>query len=468
MKKMENKIYLKDLITKCNGILVQGNLDTVLSDFSKDTRTINKNDIYIGIKGEKIDGSIFYEEALKKGANGCILNKDVQLKEDILKKYDNAFIVLVDSTITALQELATYKRSLYDIPVIGITGSVGKTSTKDIVASIMSKKFNVLKTEGNYNNHIGLPLTILKLKNHDALVVEMGMNNLGEISLLSKIAKPTISIITNVGTAHIGILKSRENILKAKLEILDGMTKNSPIIINNDNDLLHKWYIENKNNYNIITYGIENKSDYNATNINLEELKSTFELNIKNNNTKFEINIPGEHFILNSLCAISVGDYFSIPIEELKNGLKNFELTKRRMEIENIKNITIINDCYNANLDSMKGAIKYLGTLNTRKIAILGDMLELGSFSEELHRLVGQELIQNKIDIIFLVGNEVKYIEDECLKHGFNKNNIYLFKNNKDALEKILDLIKEKDTLLIKASYSMNFIDIYNGLKEKI
>ncbi len=465
---MENKIYLKDLITKCNGILVQGNLDTVLSDFSKDTRTINKNDIYIGIKGEKIDGSIFYEEALKKGANGCILNKDVQLKEDILKKYDNAFIVLVDSTITALQELATYKRSLYDIPVIGITGSVGKTSTKDIVASIMSKKFNVLKTEGNYNNHIGLPLTILKLKNHDALVVEMGMNNLGEISLLSKIAKPTISIITNVGTAHIGILKSRENILKAKLEILDGMTKNSPIIINNDNDLLHKWYIENKNNYNIITYGIENKSDYNATNINLEELKSTFELNIKNNNTKFEINIPGEHFILNSLCAISVGDYFSIPIEELKNGLKNFELTKRRMEIENIKNITIINDCYNANLDSMKGAIKYLGTLNTRKIAILGDMLELGSFSEELHRLVGQELIQNKIDIIFLVGNEVKYIEDECLKHGFNKNNIYLFKNNKDALEKILDLIKEKDTLLIKASYSMNFIDIYNGLKEKI
>ena len=466
MKKMENKIYLKDLITKCNGILVQGNLDTVLSDFSKDTRTINKNDIYIGIKGEKIDGSIFYEEALKKGANGCILNKDVQLKEDILKKYDNAFIVLVDSTITALQELATYKRSLYDIPVIGITGSVGKTSTKDIVASIMSKKFNVLKTEGNYNNHIGLPLTILKLKNHDALVVEMGMNNLGEISLLSKIAKPTISIITNVGTAHIGILKSRENILKAKLEILDGMTKNSPIIINNDNDLLHKWYIENKNNYNIITYGIENKSDYNATNINLEELKSTFELNIKNNNTKFEINIPGEHFILNSLCAISVGDYFSIPIEELKNGLKNFELTKRRMEIENIKNITIINDCYNANLDSMKGAIKYLGTLNTRKIAILGDMLELGSFSEELHRLVGQELIQNKIDIIFLVGNEVKYIEDECLKHGFNKNNIYLFKNNKDALEKILDLIKEKDTLLIKASYSMNFIDI--GLKEKI
>jgi len=212
-------IYVKDIIKKCNGKLIVGNENIILDNFSKDTRTINNNDIYIGIKGEVFDGNNLYKEALENGALGCILDDTTNIDIDYLKKYQDRFIIVVKDTIKCIQTLAIYKRNLYDIPVIGITGSVGKTSTKDIVTSVLSKKYKVLSTIGNYNNHIGVPLTILRLKDEECMVIEMGMNNLGEISKLSEIAKPTVSIITNVGTAHIGNLGSRENILKAKLEI---------------------------------------------------------------------------------------------------------------------------------------------------------------------------------------------------------------------------------------------------------
>ncbi len=221
------------------------------------------------------------------------------------------------NSIEALQKIAKYKRELYDIPVIGVTGSVGKTSTKDILASVMSKKYKTLKTEGNYNNHIGVPLTILGLKDHTAAVVEMGMNHFGEISKLTKIARPTIAVITNIGTSHIGELGSRENILKAKLEILEGMEKNASIVINNDNDMLHKWYIENKEKRNIITYGIENKSDIMAEDIHIDENGSEFITNVKGKSYKVHINIGGKHFIQNSLCAICVGLENNIPIEKI-------------------------------------------------------------------------------------------------------------------------------------------------------
>ena len=456
-------IYVKDLLEKCKCTLVQGDKDTILNSFSKDTRTIKNGDVFIGIKGDNFDGSSLYLEALEKGACGCILNNNIELNKEISKKYADRFIVTAENTIKVLQDLASYKRSLYDIPVIGITGSVGKTSTKDIIASVLSEKFNVLKTEGNLNNHIGLPLTILKLKDHNCLVVEMGMNNLGEISILSKIAKPTIAIITNVGTAHIGNLGSRENILKAKLEILDGL-QNGKIILNNDNDLLTKWYQENKKRYEIITYGVENSSDYMAYDITLNKDNSIFKVN----NNLFKINIPGIHFVYNSLCALAVGNIFAISTEKIKQGIENFTLTKRRMEIVNVNNYTIINDSYNANPDSVMMALTYLGSLkSTRKIAVLGDMLELGDYSEKLHRSLAKTIINNKIDILITVGRNAKYISEECLNLGFNKDNIYIFNNNKEAIEKIKEIKKVNDSILLKASYGMNFIEIYNNLIEK-
>lgn len=450
-------LYVKDILDKCNGKLVVGSEDVVLDNFSKDTRTIKQNDIYVGIKGDVYDGSKYYKDAIQKGAKGCILN-NIELDLEYINSLNDVFVVIVDDTIKVLQELASYKRGLYDIPVVAVTGSVGKTSTKDIIASVLSEKYNVCKTEGNYNNHIGLPLTILSLKDENCLVLEMGMSHLGEISLLSKIAKPTISVITNVGTAHIGNLGSRENILKAKLEILDGMSNDGVLVINNDNDLLHEYYLKNIDK-NILTFGINNESKVMARDIVLDEKYSTF--NYLNNEIK--VNIPGEVFVLNSLCALLVGSHFNISLDKIKLGISNFELTKRRMEIEIINGITIINDCYNANFDSMKNAIDYLGSLKRkRKIAILGDMLELGTYSYQLHSDLGKVINDNNIDIVITVGNEAKYIVENL------NNNIqtYSFNNNIDAINLIKEITKEEDAILIKSSYGMKFIEIYNALKE--
>lgn len=461
-------ILVEDVIRLCNGNLICGKLDTPLIDFCKDTREIKEGDVYAGVKGENHDGNIYYEEALKNGASVCIL-QGVTIPKDVIEQYKDKSIIIVEDTIRALQELAAYKREMYDIPVVAITGSVGKTSTKDIVASVMAKQYNVLKTEGNYNSQLGLALTVLRLKNHNAMVVEMGMNHLGEISRLSKIAKPTVAIITNVGTAHIGLLGSRENILKAKLEILEGLKEDGIVIINNDNDLLYDWNLKFGSQYKVITYGMENESAIIAHDTILSEEGSTYTVEIEKKTYPVNVGIGGNHFVLNSLCAISVGHYFNIPMNKILEGIANFELTKRRMQTEKLKNqVTIINDCYNANYDSMKAAIEYLGKLPTkRKIAVLGDMLELGEYSEDLHRKVGREVARSHIDILITVGTEAKYIADEAQKNGMLDTNIYTFDKNEEAENKIKEFMKSGNVdILIKASNGMKFQGIFEKLIE--
>lgn len=460
--KLNHKLNVKDILNVTNGKLLIGEKQEFCENFCRDSREIKKGDIYLGIKGEKINGSIYFEEAFENGAKGVIL-QDIIITEEQIKKYQNKFIILVENTIDAMQKIAEYKRNLYNIPVVAITGSVGKTSTKDMIASVVEKRFNTLKTEGNYNNHIGVPLTIFRLKEEEALVIEIGMNHLGEISKLTKIAKPTVAVITNIGTAHIGNLGSRENILKAKLEILERLNKEDFVVINNDNDLLHKWYLENKEKYNIITYGIENESDYMAENIILNEDGSTYIL--KGTNYKIEVPVGGNHFIQNSLCAISVGKIFKMPVEKIIEGIKNFKLTKKRMDINTLENnITIINDFYNANYDSMKAALEYLGKIqNKRKIAVLGDMLELGSYSKELHEKVGKEVVKNNIDILITVGKEAKYIA----KIATNKiNNIIECNSNEEAIKELNKIKNENDIILLKASNGMNFGEILKGISK--
>lgn len=456
-----HNIYVKDLLSICNAKLLTGSQDLILENFSKDTRTIKENDIYIGIKGEKIDGNSFYEEAFQKGAICCILDKTTKVNID---KYKDKTIIKVDDTIKCLEQLATYKRSLYNIPVIAITGSVGKTSTKDIVYEVVKQKYKTLKTEGNLNNHIGLPLTILRLKDEEALVVEMGMNHLNEINKLSKIAKPTIAIITNIGTAHIGLLGSRENILKAKLEILEGLSPNGTIIINNDNDLLHKEYSNLKQKYNTITIGIENESDFIATKIKEEPFNSKFTID----NNELEINVGGTPFIYNSLVAYAIGNLLNINKQKIKTSISNFKLSPHRLEkIINKKGTIIIDDTYNANLDSMVSALNILGKItNKRKIALLGDMLELGNYSEEIHREVGRTVAKNKIDILITVGPLTKkYLTDEVIKNNFNKENIYNF-NSYDETYNLLDnLLTKDDIILLKGSNSMNITKIVEKIK---
>ena len=453
---------IKEILNVTKGKMLFGNEELEVENFSKDTRTIQKGDIYIGIKGEKFDGSNFWNQALDAGATAVIVS-NIQISKEEKEKYKDKTIIQVEDTFEALYEIAKYKRSLYNIPVIAVTGSVGKTSTKDIIASVVSQKYKTLKTEGNNNNNIGLPLTILKLKDHEALVVEMGMNHFGEISLLTNIAKPTLAVITNIGTSHIGNLGSRENILKAKLEILEGM-KIPRVIINNDNDLLHKWYEENKEKIEIHTYGINNSSDVIAEKIELGEEKSKFVVKTSSEKVNIDVPVGGEHFVYNALCGFMVGKVLGLTAKEIQNGILKFELTKKRMDIRVLKNgATLINDSYNASYESMKASLKYLSSrTDLRKIAVLGDMLELGDFSKELHEKVGEEVANDNIDVLICRGEFAKNIISKANKN--KKTQCILLQNNEEILSKLQEILKEGDGVLIKASNGMKFYEICQKL----
>ena len=463
-------LKIEDILNSTNGKLIIGNKNTICESFSRDTRQIKKGDTYIAIKGENFDGNLFYKEAFDKGADTVIINKINLPKEDI-EKYNNQNknIIQVEDTIIALGQIATFKRELYkdNIKVIGVTGSVGKTSTKDVIANVVSQKYKTLKTEGNNNNNIGLPFTILRLKDEEVLVIEMGMNHFNEISYLTKIAKPDIAVITNIGTSHIGNLGSRENILKEKLEILNGM-KNKLLVINNDNDLLNKWNLENKENIEVHTYGIKEKSEFQATNIELNENSSNFICENKNEKINISVPVGGEHFILNALCATVIGKLLNLNNEQIINGIKSFKLTAKRMEINHLKNnIIFINDSYNASYESMKASILSLKNMTAkRRIAVLGDMFELGKFSEKLHRDVGKVVFENNIDTLFLIGKDAIFIAEEAQKFGFNKENIYHFDDKEQLLKKLKDYINPKDVILFKASNGMKLFEVVEELKK--
>ena len=458
-----NEIRVKDIERETGAKLVCGDENFALGKIKKDTREIEDGDTYVGIKGEKFDGSSFFEEAIKNGATTCILqNIDADFS-----KYADKNILIVPDTVIALQQIAKYKRSMYNIPVVGVTGSVGKTSTKDMIASVLGMQYKTLKTIGNYNNHIGVPLTVLGLEDHESAVIEMGMNHLGEIRTITKVARPTICVITNVGTAHIGNLGSRENILKAKLEILEGMDENGIIVINNDNDMLHNWYLQNKEKKNIITYGIEEASDVMAKNIVNYENMSEFDVEINKNTYRVQVNVGGNHFILNALCAMCVGLKCNVSLEKILEGIKNFELTKNRMEIiEGISGAKIINDSYNASYDSMKASLENLGRMNaTRRIAVLGDMLELGEYAKDLHEKVGEEVYKNRIDILITVGENARYISENAKRFGMHKEKVFSYNTNDEAIKKLKEILRNGNCVLIKASYGMKFGQIVESLR---
>ena len=449
---------IKDCIGISNAKLIVGNPKTELKNFNKDTRTIKEGDTYIAFRGEVFNGNAFYEEAFHKGATTCILD-ELDHPELVAKKYPNKNIILVEDTVLFIMALASLKRKEITAPVIAITGSVGKTSTKNIVASVLSKKYKVLSTKGNLNTKIGLSLMILNYQEEDYLVLEMGMNQFGEISTLTKIAKPNIAIITNIGTSHIGNLGSRENILKAKLEILEGLS--GPIIINNDNDLLHEWN-ESEKNREIITFGIEEASDYQAKNIRYQKEGSYFTMNQE----EYVLPVYGKAFIYNALMGYIIGNLCHVDKKDIKKSFGEIKTEEHRME-KMIKNdITIIDDTYNASYDSVLFALDVLSNLKGRKIAVLGDILELGDFGEEIHRNIGKLIIKNKIELLVTVGSLAKFINEEALKDGLNPKNSYHFENNKDAINLLKTILKKDDTVLVKASHGMNFIEIVDALKK--
>lgn len=455
---------VEDIVKATNGKLLVGKLQENCENFCTDTRKIQKGDVYVGLKGEKFNGNEYYKDALEKGAKVAVIS-GIKISEEDLKQYNDKTIIEVEDSLEAFGDIARYKRELYNIPVVQITGSVGKTSTRDIIANVVRTQYKTLQTEGNQNNAIGLPTTLLKLKDHEAVVVESGMNHLGEIRYLGKIAKPTVAVITNIGTAHIGFLGSRENILKAKLEILENLKPGGYIVINNDNDMLNKWAKEDTK-YKKYTFGIEEKSDVMAYNIKVSEDYSTY--NVKINNKEYFVKVPvsGKHFVYNSLCAIAVGNLLNIAPENIIKGIETFTLTKNRMEIDKIKdNVTVINDAYNASYDSMKAALEYLKELpGNRKIAVLGDMFELGEFAEEIHRKVGIEVITHKVDMLVTVGELANYIADEAEYLGMPKDQVIRLNTTTEAINYLNDNLEKDDVVLLKAANGMHFAEIFKGI----
>lgn len=449
------ELSFKEIVEAINGkVVVKGRED--FNNVCIDTRKIQKDNIYIAIKGERFDGNKFVIDAFKKGASIAIVS---EILFDIDKEEDTQTVILVDDTEKALLDLASFYRKKLGLKVIGVTGSCGKTSTKDLIAAFLSEKYKVFKTKGNFNNQIGLPLMILELDStYDVAVLEMGMSDLGEIDVLAKCARPDIAVITNIGLSHIENLKTQENILKAKSEIFNYFDNSNCLIINGEDKNLLK--IQDKC-FEILRIGYNHEYDVYAFNIILMEDNTTFSIQDNNQEIIFNIPMAGKHNILNSMLAIAVAKKLDLSYEEMKLGIKNLEATSMRLEVIKRDKITIINDCYNASPDSMKSSMDVLNAYkNGRKIAILGTMNELGDEAVNAHTEVGN-YAKDKVDLLIAIGSY-----KECFRKGYSLESILTFEDKKDFIDNLKTIIKENDIILVKASRGMKFEEIVNSLEE--
>ncbi|QPA31175.1 UDP-N-acetylmuramoyl-tripeptide--D-alanyl-D-alanine ligase [Thermaerobacillus caldiproteolyticus] len=428
---------------------------------STDTRTIQPGNLYIPLKGTTFNGHAFVSEAFAKGA--CA----VLWAESEPHPPENVPLIFVDDTLQALQRLAHRYREQLSVKVIGITGSNGKTTTKDIVSALLSAKYKVQKTEGNLNNHIGLPLTLLRLEEDTEMaVVEMGMSNFGEIELLSRLAKPDAAVITNIGESHMQELGSRDGIARAKLEIISGLNENSVFVYHGDEPLLAKRVQQMELPYHIITFGSEQSNDYYPLTVFLEASGTVFTVN-QAPDASFFLPILGKHHVYNALAAIAVARFFEVSWEEIKTGLSGLQVTRMRMEVTKTKGgWTIINDAYNASPTSMKAALELLGELTgyAKKIAVLGDMLELGDKEVDFHQQIGAMLQPNIADYVLTYGELARHIALEA-QDSFPSGRVKAY-DDKDALAKdLVSMLSPNDVILLKASRGMKLEELLNYLQ---
>lgn len=431
--------------------------DVRVNAVSTDTRTLEKGALFIAIKGEKFDGNDYIKQAAAAGAAAAISDmKPGSVKTSIP-------IIYVHNSRTAQLALARYYREKFSLKVCGVTGSVGKTSTKDMIYAVLSAKFNTLKTEGNYNNDIGLPRTLFGLNDKvEAAVLEMGMSGRGEISELSETARPDCAVITNIGFCHIENLKTRENILAAKLEILDGMSNKAPLIVYGDDEYLGRLTSDDIGGRRLIRYGSSDKFDVYADNITQKDGGEQFTLHYNGKEYAARVPVVGEHQILNALAAFCVGLEYGLTPGEIVPAFERFELSGMRQKIEQRGEIRVILDCYNASPTSMKSALKVLKEMENggRKIAVLGDMLELGEKSKEMH--AGLAELADCADFFFLYGREMRY----CAK-AMRERGIPLFhsENKEELTANLLENARSGDLILFKGSRGMAMEEIADKIR---
>lgn len=438
-----------------------------------DSRLVEPGGIFIATRGEHVDGHSFIDQVFDAGALGVICEEaPVQPK--------GAYILVEDSFL-ALKDLAEYYRSQLDIKVVGITGSVGKTSTKEFVASVLSQKYRVLKTEGNYNNEVGLPLTVLRIREDcEVAVLEMGISDFGEMHRLSKIAKPDVCLITNIGQCHLENLGTRDGILKAKTEIFDFMQEGGQICLNGDDDKLVT--IREVRGSIPVFFGCGSNNAIYADNYeNRGLIGSRAQIHMKGIaghdacSFEAEIPLPGEHMLYNALAATAAGMLFGLTAEEIQEGIRTVKAVDGRSHVIRTDRLTLIDDCYNANPVSMKAALDLLHMTElsevfedaARKVAVLGDMFELGTDEAALHREVGVYAAKKQIDVLVCVGNLCKYMY-EGAQAVRSVTNCYYFED-KEALEAQMDtVIQDGDLVLVKASHGMHFEELIKMLSEPL
>lgn len=436
---------LNDILLVTGGTLLCGNKDVVINNFSINSNDVKENSLFLAIN----HGNEYYLDAFNNDFEAVIIDNP-----KVVKKLTKN-IILVNDTVKAMEAIAKRKLLCSKASVIGVTGSVGKTTTKDIIYSVLKEKYNVLKTMENYNGKIGVPLTILNLKDEDILVLEMGIDDINGFTNFSKYVKLDLAVITSIGYSHIEKFKNQESILEAKLKITSCL-KNTGILLLNDNDpLLH---IINMNKVNILKYG---KNIYKISDVEINE-----KLNFKINNLSLSVPYTGTSYISNYLVAYIIGKYYGINDCLIKQGLENASLSNDRMNIERYKNINFINDYYNASYESVKNALEVLGNFNTRKIAVIGDVLELGEYSREIHQKIGYEVISNKIDKLVTVGDN-SLITAKYVKNNSNIKTISLT-DIEEALPAILCLLNDNDTILLKASNKMDFKTLTKKIKNNL
>ena len=448
------KLLLSEIAQAVSGTL-KGE-DKEISSISTDTRTIEKDSMFVCIKGENFNAHLFAEKACENGAVCVMAEEEVNC---------SCSVIYVSSTRQAQLDLARYYREKFSIPVVGITGSVGKTTTKEMISCVMEEKYNTLKTEGNFNNDIGVPRMLFRLnESFSAAVLEMGMSNLGEISLLTKAVKPTCSVISNIGVSHIENLGSRENILKAKLEILEGMEEDSTLFINGDNDMLSGVVNEN---FRIVRYGIDNDCDFKAINISMGNEETEFEIEWDGKYQKVLLPTVGLHNVYNALAAFCVGLHHGISPENCASALGRYTPSGMRQKIVKKNDIIFIEDCYNASPDSQKASMDALMLIDgKRHIAVIGDMLELGSYSEKAHCDVGEYAAEKNVDFLFTYGKQSEFSADSAKKAGLE--NVFSFDDKEKLAEKLISVLAKDDVVSFKASRGMRLEEVitlvYEGM----
>ena len=451
---------LGNIAAACGGIYhgTEAAKEKTIAEITTDSRKAGKDSLFVAIKGERVDAHKFIPAVFEQGSL-CVISE--QELEDPAGAY-----IQVDSSLQAIKDIAEFYRKQLDIKVVGITGSVGKTSTKEMIASVLSEKYRVLKTLGNFNNELGLPLTVFRLREEDEIaVLEMGISHFGEMHRLSKIARPDICVMTNIGQCHLEFLGDRDGVLKAKSEIFDYLAPNGTIVLNGDDDKLAT--LQEVKGIQPIFFGIDSDRMISATQIHSLGLKG-IACRICTGQGDFDVTIPipGYHMVYNALAGTAVGLSLGMTTEEIKRGIEKLESLSGRFHIIETDNYTVVDDCYNANPVSMKASLKVLGDALGRKVAILGDMGELGKNEQQLHEEVGVAAGQQEIQLLICIG-----ALSEGMAKAAKEANPQMEVIHKQTLEEAIDglpqYLKPGDTILVKASHFMHFEKIVEVLTKQ-